>query len=133
MRNLISGQIERGEFNLTDIIERINYLYAAGELSADDREYLINKAREKAVENVAIDAKKEILGLWATVQKLQRQVEGTKRDGWPEFKQPTGYSDAYLEGDRVTWNGEHYICLMDNCLCDPDTYPAGWRKEEVNK
>ena len=51
-------------------------------------------------------------------------------DPWPEFVQPTGASDAYMAGDQVTYNGQHYVCLMDNCVFSPDAYPAGWQLAE---
>ena len=35
---------------------------------------------------------------------------------WPEFVQPTGAQDAYNTGDKITFDCEHYICLMDNCV-----------------
>lgn len=48
---------------------------------------------------------------------------------WPEFIHPTGAHDAYSKGDKVTYNGKHYISLMDANVYSPDEYPAGW--EEV--
>ena len=37
-------------------------------------------------------------------------------DEWPEFLQPTGAHDAYKKGDKVTFNGKHYISLIDGNL-----------------
>lgn len=45
---------------------------------------------------------------------------------WPEFVQPTGVQDCYNTGDKVTYNGQHYICKMDNCVWSPDVYAAAW-------
>lgn len=50
-------------------------------------------------------------------------------DEWPEYVQPTGAHDAYHVGDKITYNGKHYTCLMDGCVWTPDTYPQGWREE----
>ena len=47
-------------------------------------------------------------------------------DEWPEFVQPTGAHDAYKIGDKITYNGQRYICKMDGCVWTPDAYPAGW-------
>lgn len=52
-------------------------------------------------------------------------------DEWPEFVQPTGSHDAYNKGDKVTFNGERYICLMDACTWSPSDYPAAWEKQET--
>lgn len=49
---------------------------------------------------------------------------------WPEFVQPTGAQDAYNTGDKVTFEGQHYICQMDNCTWSPSAYPAAWQLVE---
>lgn len=48
---------------------------------------------------------------------------------WPEFIHPTGAHDVYNKGDKITYNGKHYISLIDANAYSPDEYPAGW--EEV--
>lgn len=45
---------------------------------------------------------------------------------WPEFVQPTGAHDAYMAGDRVTYEGIRYVCLIDGCVWSPSDYPQGW-------
>lgn len=50
-------------------------------------------------------------------------------DEWPEWVQPTGTQDAYMIGDKVTFNGEHYISAIDNNVWSPVTYPAAWSKQ----
>lgn len=51
-------------------------------------------------------------------------------DEWPEYVQPAGSHDAYNTGDKVTFNGEHYVCKIDGCTWSPEAYPAGWEKQE---
>ena len=48
---------------------------------------------------------------------------------YPEFKQPTGAHDAYAKGSKITFEGKHYISLIDANVYSPTAYPAGW--EEV--
>lgn len=48
---------------------------------------------------------------------------------WPDFVQPTGAHDAYNTGDKVSFNGEHYICKMDGCTWSPEDYPEAWEKQ----
>ena len=45
---------------------------------------------------------------------------------WPEWRQPTGSSDAYMIGDKVTFEGNHYVSLIDYNTYSPAVYPAGW-------
>lgn len=46
---------------------------------------------------------------------------------WPEFVQPTGAQDAYMTGDKVTFNGNHYVSLIDNNVWSPEANPSGWQ------
>lgn len=48
-------------------------------------------------------------------------------DEYPEWVQPTGAHDAYNIGDKVTYNGQHYVCTSDANVYAPDVY--GWRLE----
>lgn len=50
-------------------------------------------------------------------------------DEWPEFVQPTGAHDAYNKGDKVTFEGKHYISLIDGNVFSPAEYPAGWQEQ----
>ena len=45
-------------------------------------------------------------------------------DEYPEWVQPTGAHDAYNIGDKVTYNGQHYVCTSDGNVYAPDVY--GW-------
>ena len=45
-------------------------------------------------------------------------------DEYPEWVQPTGAHDAYNAGDKVSYNGQHYISTIDANTYAPDVY--GW-------
>ena len=45
-------------------------------------------------------------------------------DEYPEWVQPTGAHDAYNTGDKVSYNGKHYVCTIDANTYAPDVY--GW-------
>ena len=46
---------------------------------------------------------------------------------FPEWVQPTGAHDAYNTGDKVSYNGKHYISTIDANVYAPDVY--GWQLE----
>ena len=48
-------------------------------------------------------------------------------DEYPEWAQPTGAHDAYNIGDKVTYNGQHYVCTSNANVYAPDVY--GWQLE----
>ena len=43
---------------------------------------------------------------------------------YPEWVQPTGAHDAYNIGDKVTYNGNRYVCAVDGNVYAPDV--SGW-------
>lgn len=51
---------------------------------------------------------------------------GAPTEEYPEWSQPIGAVDAYNKGDKVTYNGEHWICTADNNVWIPGVY--GWEK-----
>lgn len=78
--------------------------------------------------------------LWRVVQAHTSQADWTpdktpalfvvvSLDEWPEFVQPTGAHDAYKKGDKVTFEGKHYISLIDGNVYSPTAYPAGWQEQ----
>lgn len=48
-------------------------------------------------------------------------------DEWPEWVQPSGASDAYMLGDKVSHAGKHWVSMVDYNTWEPGVY--GW--EEV--
>ena len=78
----------------------------------------------------------QIDALAERVAVLESKVEPADPDvpaeEYPEYHQPTGAHDAYHNGDKITYNGKHYVCIAPEGVAvvwDPVTYPAYW--EEV--
>lgn len=62
-----------------------------------------------------------------TATSLYKAI-GITKDGYPEWVQPLGSTDAYNIGDIVSYNGMLYRSVIDDNVWTPDTYPAGWEK-----
>lgn len=60
-----------------------------------------------------------------TASSLFKAV-GITEEGYPEWVQPVGTSDAYMKGDIVSYEGTLYISLIDNNVWSPVAYPDGW-------
>jgi hypothetical protein len=43
---------------------------------------------------------------------------------YPEWAQPIGAADAYMTGDKVSYNGKHWVSIVDNNVWMPGVY--GW-------
>ena len=62
-----------------------------------------------------------------TAASLYKKI-GVTEDGYPEWVQPLGASDAYNTGDIVSHNGKVYESTIDGNVWAPDAYTAGWKE-----
>jgi hypothetical protein len=62
---------------------------------------------------------------WRPEDSPSLYVEVTIEE-WPEWKQPTGATDAYMTGDKVTRNNKHWISTVDYNTWEPGVY--GWNE-----
>ena len=62
-----------------------------------------------------------------TAVSLYKKI-GVTEEGYPEWVQPLGTSDAYNTGDIVSYNGTLYQSMIDNNVWDPVSYPSGWKE-----
>lgn len=75
--------------------------------------------------------------LWKVIQQHTVQEDWTPDtavslytevsiEEWPQWVQPTGAQDAYNTGDKVTYEGTHYVSLIDGNVWSPADLPSGW-------
>lgn len=132
--------INAGGYDLADLTQRIKTLYAMGELTEDEMEQLLKQAQDNAKPDdsyAPLSDRVKAIEEWETTvdERLSKLESGSSTepekpaDEWPEYKQPTGAHDAYHVGDKITYKGKHYTCVMDGCVWTPDAYPQGWREE----
>ena len=135
--------IQAGGYNLADLLHRIDVIYISGKLTDEQREQLYTLARTDANPQDSLAPvldRLDILEAWRKdVDAKLAELEGGEPEPpepgeeWPEYVAPTGAHDAYYNGDKVTFQGEHYTCIAPvgtACVWDPATYPAYWNKEE---
>lgn len=51
---------------------------------------------------------------------------GVTEEGYPEWVQPLGGSDAYNTGEIVSYKGTLYKSTIDGNVWSPADYPQGW-------
>ena len=128
MKEMFEQVIQLGNYDLKTLLDRIDQYHIEGRLTDEERLDLIMQARKGA--EPEYDYAGEINALWAAVRALQQNVSPpTEEDEWPEFVQPTGAGTAYQVGDKITFRGERYICVLAHCVWSPADYPAGWQKQ----
>ena len=131
IKGIFEQTILRGGFDLAAMLERIDLYNVEAKLTDEERESLYALAREHAAPQYNYDA--EIEAIWAAIRELQAAQEeggGTEpTDEWPEYVQPMGAHDAYQVGDKVTFNGKHYVCKLASCVWSPAVYPDAWKEQ----
>ena len=139
MREFFDQVIANGNFDLATFLRNVDCYHIEGKLTDDERTELYANAR--AAVQPEYDYNTEIAALWVEIRKLQNAVKElqnagggstspeTPTDEWPAYVQPTGGHDAYQKGDKISYNGKHYVCVIDNCVWNPDNYPAGWTEQ----
>lgn len=141
MYKILKTVIETKRYELMDMLGKLDTLWAQGSITDVQRLELIELARKNAAPEATyaplqeqVDALAERLdALTARVAAIEAGTPSeppAEPEEWPEFVQPTGAHDAYNVGDKITYNGQHYICQTDGCAWPPDVYPAAWELQE---
>lgn len=133
MYKIIKSVIDSKDFKLEDILHKINKMYIEDRISEEEKNELDNLARGNAKVENSYDIQKQLDNIFARLEALENKdtaEDSTESvEEYSEYVQPTGTHDSYSNGDKITYNGKKYICIMSNCVWSPDTYPQGW--EEV--
>ena len=138
MYEIIKNVINSKDYELKDILYKINKMWIESAITEEQKTELDNMARTNAnAENSYASLQVQVNNIYAeldTIKSRLNALEGTEEptepvEEYPEYIQPTGAHDAYNTGDKITYNGKKYVCKMDGCVWNPITYPQGW--EEV--
>ena len=135
--------INAGGYDLTDLTERIKTMYAMGELTEEEMKQLLDSAAANANQDAMLPDMSERVGALETrlaaveerVGKLETGgVEPDEPeepvDEWPEWVRPVSKDTQYNKGDKVTFNGRHYMCVKNNVSSSPDEDPKRWQLVE---
>ena len=140
----IKNLIKNKDYELKDILEKINIVWVKNMITKEQMEELEALARENAVaENSYAPLQEQIDGIYKELDAIKSRLdilegkeEPTEPEEYPEYVAPSGAHDAYNTGDKVTYNGKKYVCKMNGCVWTPDVYPAGWEEvveEDINE
>lgn len=125
MYEIIKDVINSKDYELKDILYKINKMYIESAITEEQKTELDNLARENAnAENSYASVQEQINNIYTIIDKMQADIKELKGEEEPiepveeysEFVQPTGAHDAYNKGRKITYKGEKYICLIDGCV-----------------
>ena len=137
MYSIIKNVIASRRYELGDMLGKIDTIWIQGDLTDEQKIELVELARDNAdpaasyapLQEQIDQAFTQIKALSARVALLESgetPEPAPEPEEWPEWVQPTGAHDAYGVGDKVTYNGKHYVSKIAGNVWSPDAYPAGW-------
>lgn len=141
MYEIIKNVIEAGNYELVDMLKKINTVWIESNITDEQKQELDELARTNAkAENSYAPLQEQLDNANARIDSLEERIakleggtteepsEPVEDDEYPEYVQPTGAHDAYNVGDKITYNGKKYICQINGCVWAPDVYLQGWQE-----
>lgn len=130
MYNAIKNVLAQGDYNLKDMLDKIDLLWAKDKLTNEEYEELVTSAREGAKAENSFDVFEKLAELDKRVSALEKGNSGedTPSVEYPEYE----VGKWYYTGDKVSFEGTNYTCIAPDgvvCVWSPKDYPAYW--EEV--
>ena len=125
MYNAVKNVLTQGNYNLKDMLNKIEVLWVKGKLTDEQNEELIALARGGAT----IENSLNILAKLDELEKRVRALEGNAEnpEEYPEYE----VGKWYYTDDKCSFEGENYVCIAPNgtvCVWSPKDYPAYWEK-----
>ena len=141
MYEIIKNVILAENYELVDILKKINTVWIESNITDEQKQELDELARTNAkAENSYAPLQEQVNDLYSKYDELKQEIaelkgEDTEEptepepvDEYPEYVQPTGAHDAYNTGDKITYNGKKYVCQINGCVWAPDVYLQGWQE-----
>ena len=127
MKTIFENVIARGDYDLAELLKKIDVYHIAGRLSDAERDELYEKARTGANPAESVDVLAKIAELERRVKALEeRQDSGT---GSTDVPDEYVVGKWYYKDDKVMYDGKKYTCTAPDgvvCVWSPAEYPAYW-------
>ena len=144
MYEMLKNYIKNGDFKLESVLVKIDNYYLWDRITQDQREELINLAREKAdvrteidVPDMALSHEKRISELEKTVKTLTAEIKALKEnkpvEPPEEVVEEYQVGKTYYRDNKIMWQGKKYICIAPEgavCVWNPAGMPSYWK--EIN-
>ena len=130
MYNAIKNVLVQGDYNLKDMLDKIDLLWAKDKLTNEEYEELVTSAREGAKAENSFDAFEKLAELDKRVSALEKGNSGEDAPTVEYHEYEVG--KWYYTGDKVSFEGTNYTCIAPDgvvCVWTPSAYPTYW--EEV--
>lgn len=136
MYAVVKNVIESRNYELADMLTKIDTLWVQGSITEDERAELIALARQNAEVQQSVNILAKLEELDKRLRVIEDMLsnsdseegeteEGTEEATYPEYVAGTWY----YNGDIVMFDGKAYKCIAPEgavCTWSPSEYPAYW-------
>lgn len=128
MYGIIKDVIASKNYELTDILAKIEKRCFEKSITEEERDELQAMARENADVTKSVDIMAKFQELEMRVKALEEQkADEPKEEGYAEYV----VGKWYYNGERISFNGKNYECIAPQgavCTWNPQEYPAYWNE-----
>ena len=136
MQKIIEKVIESKNFELSDMLKKIDTLWVQGSIDEDTKKKLSDKARNNANVQRSLDILSKLEELDKRVKALEEAKAGAETEEPEEEPTETTYPEFvvgkwYYAGDRITFESKNYECIAPEnvpCVWNPIDYPTYWQE-----
>ena len=138
MYSVVKSVIESRNYELADMLTKIDTLWVQGSITEEERAELIDLARQNAEVQQSIDilakleeldkrvrANEEAIKKMTETEAAPEEGEETEEPAYPEYEA----GKWYYSGDIVMFEGKAYKCIAPErvvCTWSPSEYPIYW-------
>lgn len=131
MYQIIKNVIERGGYDLSAILTKIDTLWVNGSLTDEQHTELTGLARSNGDAKYSADVIAKLNDLEARVRALENAETADPAEPTEEYPEYVA-GKWYYNGDKCSFENENYICIAPTgtvCVWSPTEYPAYWQKQ----
>ena len=133
MQKIIEKVIESKNYELSDMLKKIDTLWVQGSIDDSMRKSLSDKARNNANTQNSIDVLSKLEEIDRRLKALEEAKVGAETEEptetlYPEFV----VGNWYYSGNKISFLGNNYICVAPEnvvCVWSPSDYPDYWELE----
>ena len=129
MYNIFKSVIQSKNYELKDILIKIDTLWVQGSITDEQRLELIADAQENAKMENSIDIMNKLFELERRVSALESASKENNGNTEPTEYQEYETGKWYFNGDIIIFEGLIYKCIAPDgvvCTWSPKDYPAYW-------
>ena len=126
MYSIIKNVIDRGGYDLSDMLTKIKSLWVDGSITDEQKGELIQSAQNGATPKNSVD-------LMMKLEEMDRRLKVLEEKGADSTDNASEFVAGkwYYAGDVCVLNGDKYMCVVPDgvvCVWSPADYPAYWEK-----